>query len=469
VNALHNLTTRLSLRLRLTLWYVFLLAMTLLIFSGYIYWRFYQGVMKQVDISLQAIATQALVNIDLESAHGVPDFQNTEEMARMLSEAGETDIIVRLLSPQGKVWGGVGYYQHVPVMVPKHKGYASVSRDEHIWRIYNLPLKAPGGAIIGWLQTIQYLDSVSRTLESLREPFYWGIPLMLLLTAVSGFFLADRALRPIDRITRTARAISATDLSRRINHAGAKDEVGRLADTFDDMLDRLQAAFERERRFTDDAAHELRTPLTILKGRIGVTLRRPRAKDEYKHALQDLEQEVDRLIRLSTDLLFLSRLEQGRVYWRWEPVDLTALLQVVMEQIRPVAREKRLLLSEKIAPEIQVQGAEDHLIRLFLNLLDNAIKYTPENGEVRLEARREGKEVVVAVSDSGPGIPSHAVPHLFERFYRVAADRSRQTGGSGLGLAIAHEIVRQHHGRIEVQSREGKGTTFVVRLPCPEL
>ena len=463
---LKGIEEQLSLRLRLTLWYVLLLGLTMLMFSGYVYWRLQHSLMTQVDASLEMVATQALVNIDTGGEdNSMPSFQNTEEMAAIVDRLGETNLIVRLVSPTGKAWAGLGYYRNVPALVPKRPGYDSVSRGKHVWRVYSFPLEAPDGNAIGWLQTAQSLDSVYHALEGLREQLYWAIPLTLLLTGLGGFFLANRALRPIDRITRTAHSISATDLSRRIQYVGPRDEVGRLADTFDAMLDRLQAAFERERQFTDDAAHELRTPLTILKGRIGVALSRPRSKREYEGTLRDLEQEVDRLIRLGTDLLFLSRLDQVRLFWHWEKVDLSGLLQVIAEQVRPIAEGKGVELSESIDSGLYVTGDQDHLIRLFLNLLDNATKYTPKGGQVRLEALQDGRDIVVSVSDTGPGIPSEAIPHIFERFFRVDADRSRETGGAGLGLAIAYEIVRQHNGHIEVQSQVGEGTTFVVFLP----
>ena len=464
----HDVINRFSLRLRLTLWYVFLLAVTLLIFSGYIYWRFQASLINQVDVSLQAIATQALANVDIEGENGIPGFQNRDEVARMLGQQGETEIVVQLMSPQGEVWGGLGYYQALPKAIPTAGGYISLSDGEHVWRVYNVPLLSPDDRVIGWLQTAQSLDAVSRALEGLREQFYWAVPLVLLLAGFGGFFLAHRALRPIDQITRTAYSISATDLSQRIHYTGPRDEVGRLAETFDAMLDRLQASFERERRFTDDAAHELRTPLTILKGRIGVTLSRNRTREEYKDTLRDLEQEVDRLIRLSTDLLFLSRLDQGRLLWHWDKVDLSDLLRVVAEQVRPVAKEKNIRLVESIEPAIQIEGDQDQLIRLFLNLLDNAVKYTPPGGEVRIRAQRQNREAAISVSDTGPGIPADAIPHIFERFFRVDAHRSRETGGAGLGLAIAYEIVRQHGGHIDVQSKVGEGTTFVVLLPMEE-
>jgi heavy metal sensor kinase len=290
------------------------------------------------------------------------------------------------------------------------------------------------------------------------------------LAGLGGYFLASRALRPIDDITRTAQAISAGDLSQRLHYQGPPDEVGRLAHTFDSMLDRLQAAFVRERRFTGDAAHELRTPLTALKGRIGVTLSRSRQPAVYQETLRDMEGQVDRLIRLSSDLLFMARLDQGQMRPQLEQIELADFIGAVVDQVRALATAKNITIEEAIPAGLTLPGDMDLLIRLFLNLLDNAVKYTPENGRILTSAAGDSAFVEVAVQDSGPGIAAEHLPHLFDRFYRVESDRTRLTqngdqGGTGLGLAIAHEIARMHNGRLAVESELGVGTTFVVQLP----
>ncbi|MGH2620295.1 MAG: sensor histidine kinase, partial [Anaerolineales bacterium] len=315
------------------------------------------------------------------------------------------------------------------------------------------------------------LESVEQTLLLLRLQLLWGVPLALLLAGAGGYFLASRALRPIDRIARTAQAINSSDLSARIGHSGPADELGRLAATFDEMLDRLQSAFDRERRFTADAAHELRTPLTALKGRIGVTLSQPRQPAEYGDSLQEMERQVDRLIRLSSDLLFIARLDRGQLAQRRDPIALTELLAAVVGQLRPLAEAKSVSLTESDARDLTVQGDMDLLIRLFLNLVDNAIKFTPPRGRVSVEARRSGEQVTIAVRDSGPGIPAEHRAQLFERFFRVGSDRSRADGqgGAGLGLAIAHEIARAHGGTLAVESTVGEGTNFFVRLPLSRM
>jgi heavy metal sensor kinase len=303
-------------------------------------------------------------------------------------------------------------------------------------------------------------------LGKMRVQLLLVLPVILLLTGLGGIFLANRTLHPIDQITRTAAEIGAGDLSHRISYQGPQDEIGRLAQTFDNMLSRLEAAFKRERRFTGDAAHELRTPLTVLRGQLDVTLSKSRKKSDYKSTLQALGGQVDRLIRLSNALLFLSRSDQKQLSWEPEPINLADLLDPIVEQILPLANERNLTVRINIPPGLLVYGDADHLIRLFLNLLDNAVKYTPEEGNIVLDAEEVSSGVRIEVSNSGEGIPQEHIQHLFERFYRVDYDRSSVTGGTGLGLAIAREIVLLHGGQISVESDIGKGTTFIVILPA---
>ena len=256
------------------------------------------------------------------------------------------------------------------------------------------------------------------------------MPLLLLLAGSGGFFLAGRALRPIAAVTQTARQISASDLSQRLRYDGPADEVGRLAQTFNEMLDRLESAWMQERRFTADAAHELRHALAVLKGQIEVTRSRSRLADEYERTLDNLAIQVERLIRLSSDLLFLARLDQAhQPSQRWEQIDLSRLSASLADQIEPLLTSKRLLLTSDVAPGLLVDGESDLLIRLFLNLLQNAHKYTAEGGRLRLAAHREQEMVNVSVADTGSGISADALPHLFERFYRVHDDRSTATAG----------------------------------------
>lgn len=449
------------LRVRLTLWYILVMALTLLLLTNYVYMRVQRDMIAEVDNSLQVAASQA--SVILEDENGRLSFDYGEEVP-YVGQVGENGFAMRLISADGTVldeWGG---YEAVPSWASVSRGYVTLSGEKTNWRLYSQPIETEWGTIV-WLQVAQSLARVQQALDSLRTQLMLGVPLVMILAGLGGVFLAGRALRPINQITRTAQSISGSDLKQRINYQGAADEIGRLAKMFDEMLDRLNAAFGRERQFTADVAHELRTPLTVLKGQIGVTVSRARTGAEYERTLHDLEEQVDRLIRLTTDLLFLSRLEQGRLPWQPEAIEFSDLLAGIVEQVQPLAESKGLKLNKEIPNGLSLRGDPDHLIRLFLNLLDNAIRYTQPGGQIEVRAEGEDTGLYVSVSDTGPGIPPEHLPHLFDRFHRVEAARSRATGGAGLGLAIAYEITQWHGGRLEVRSVLGSGTTFTVHLP----
>jgi len=284
------------------------------------------------------------------------------------------------------------------------------------------------------------------------------VALILLLTV--------QVFRPLRHMAVKMRAISGGDLTQRIQHQGGENEIGELANTFDRMLEKLQASFEREKRFTADAAHELRTPLTALKGRIEVALTQPRTQEEYENTLKVLQSEVDRLVRLSEDLLFLTRLGQGRLLPQFETIDFTDLLGAIVDQMRPPANLKEIELIAEIPENIALMGDADCLIRVFLNLLDNAVKYTPPRGKIEIKTAVDSEHIRVDITDNtGPGITAEHLPYLFDRFYRAEQARSRDAGGSGLGLSIAYELAKSHNGTIEVSSEPSVGTTFRVTLP----
>ena len=459
--------SQIPLRWRLTLWYLLTLGVILLLFAAFLYWQLQRSLYDQVDATLQLAASQALINVDAEGDRIA--FQNIENPSNATQPQND-DLTFYLLATNGALVDQLGRDTVVFPQTSLQPGYVTISTNEDRWRIYTQAATADNAA--GWVQVLQNLDPIDETLENLLTQMMIGLPLALALAGVGGLFLASRALQPIARITHTAESISGSDLNRRIQYQGPADELGRLALTFDAMLDRLQAAFERERRFTGDAAHELRTPLAALKGRIGVTLSQPRPVPEYTATLQEMEGQVDRLIHLSNDLLFMARLDQGDRPLQLESIELHNFLGAVMDQVSPLAEAKQIEMNETIPDDLTVRGDIDLLIRLFLNLLDNAIKYTPEGGQVTVAAQLENKQVNIAIADTGPGIPAEHLSHLFERFYRVEGARARRgrgndQSGAGLGLAIAYEIVRTHGGQLAVESQLNQGTTFVVRLPKP--
>lgn len=450
----------LPLQYRLTLWYLLTLGVIMLLFAIFLYWQFRASLLKQLDASLQLVASQMLVT----DADGRLVFQDALGLSKPPTTA-EGSFAVFLTGEAGQVWDKAGTAVNAPLFWPPQAAPTTHLSGDDNWRVWSQPVRS--GSTTGWLQVTGDMDPVNDVLDSSLALMFVGGPLVLVLAGIGGFFIAGRALRPIDRMTRAAQTISASDLNRRMGYEGPADEVGRLAQTFDTMLDRLQTAFERERQFTSDAAHELRTPLAALKGHIGVTLSQQRQPQEYVDTLQEMEGQVDRLIRLSSDLLFMARLDQGQLARMLERIDVGAFLGAVVDQVRPLATAKSITLEETLLPGLTLHGDMDLLIRLFLNLLDNAVKYTPESGRICIATTQTETAIAITISDTGHGIRPEHLPHLFERFYRVEGSRGRNggQGGAGLGLAIAHEIARQHDGRLTVQSEVGQGTTFLTEIP----
>lgn len=456
---------RIPVRVRLTLWYVILFAVTFIVFSVYLLFRFQRSLRNTVDSSLQITVSNTIASFDME------DYTETNRLT--FNSAGQVQVrnpnfVMRLLSTQNEVWDSYGDTQNISFGSPVEAGYITQpeTENEEEWRVFSQPVVDSNGQTIAWVQAAQSLGPVNDAIEDLRAQLFLGIPLILIFAGFGGYFLANRALRPIQQITKTAQEITARDLSKRLAYRGAMDEVGSLARTFDKMLERLQSSFERERQFTSDAAHELRTPLTVLKGQIEVTLNRQRHPAEYEKNLQELAAQVERLIRLSNGLLFLSRSDQNQLPFHPTSINLSELLEVLMEQFQPLVLGKELKIDQDIPAGFCVFGDSDHLIRLFMNVLENAFKYTPVGGQITIRAVEGPTETQVVIHNTGPGIPQEHLHHLFERFYRVDADRSSQTGGSGLGLAIAREIVRRHEGEIGIQSKPDRGVTVTVHLPA---
>jgi len=288
-----------------------------------------------------------------------------------------------------------------------------------------------------------------------------GGGLLSLLAGFAGYFLAARALAPIDNITLAARRISTDDLSARLNLPDTGDEVSRLAATFDDMLVRIESGFQREHQFTADASHELRTPLAAMQAILSVMREGRRPVAEYRQALNDLAEETDRMRVLVGDLLRLARGENG-LKLQLESVDLPILLSDVADSLRPLAAAKNLELTCDLQAGLFTSGDTDQLIRLFVNLIDNAIKYT-EKGVITVSAERTEQNIRVSIADTGIGIPPQHLAHIFERFYRV--ETARSTGGAGLGLAIVQQIAHAHGGEITVESVPNAGTIFTIQLP----
>jgi heavy metal sensor kinase len=286
------------------------------------------------------------------------------------------------------------------------------------------------------------------------------------VAAGGGWFLARRALAPVDAIVDAAKQIEAEDLSRRIAAAETNDELGRLVTVLNDMLARLERSFTAVRHFSADAAHELRTPLTILKGEIEVALRSSPTAEEYRRVLASCLEEVDRLSALVEDLLFLARSDSGALSRPTTLVNLAEVLDEVAPALLALAEAAQVCFSTAPSPALWVRGTAPLLFRLLFNLGENAIKYTPAGGRVTVSLRPHEHRAVLEVADTGPGIPPEERARIFDRFYR--GDRARSRGGTGFGLAIVRSIVLLHDGQISVESRAGHGSCFRVAFPLAQ-
>lgn len=354
--------------------------------------------------------------------------------------------------------------------------YSTLTVEGEVLRIFSVPIWR-GEEIEGVIQVAHPLTEQQRLEDGLARTLQMLIPLALLVAGVGGAFLTDRALRPVKRITAEAGRIGAQDLSRRLEVTG-KDELSELASTFNGMIARLEAAFkqmeqayEQQRRFTADASHELRTPLTTIKANTSLALCGEPTPAEYREALQAADEAADSMNRIVQDLLLLARSDGGQLGLSMQPVSLQDLLGRAATLVRDA--ESAEIEIRPIDPELGVVGDSHHLVRLFVNLLENAVRHTPADGRVTLSADRDPKDatrVVIRVVDTGEGIPAQHLPHVCERFYRVDAARSHSSrGGTGLGLSICQSIVQAHSGSLNLASEVNRGTTVTVTLPMAEL
>lgn len=309
-------------------------------------------------------------------------------------------------------------------------------------------------------------EAVVGTLDRFRSYLLMFAPLLLLVAAGGGYWLSRRALSPVDALVHTARDIGGANLSSRLPRLDTGDELQRLSDTLNEMLDRIEGAFLRITEFTADASHELRTPISLIRTEAELALRRSRKEAAYKESLHHILLEAERTTTLIEQLLSLARADSGREALRLQAVDLSLTLRDVAESWQQVAGLRNLQFSASIdGPDSFVLGDDTLLRRLADILLDNAFKYTPSPGSVHLSLKQIGDSAVIAVEDSGVGIAAEDQSKIFERFYRVDKARSRAQGGAGLGLSIAQWIVLQHHGSITVESRPGSGAIFRAELP----
>jgi signal transduction histidine kinase len=307
--------------------------------------------------------------------------------------------------------------------------------------------------------------SVLKTLYGLAWTLAFGFPLFICLTAMGGYYLLGRALRPFDEIVRSAEQITEQNLSSRLPVPTTGDEVERLSLTLNRMIQRLEEAFQQATRFSGDASHELRTPLTIMRGEIEALISRGGLNADQSDQLGSVLEEIDHLTRIVEGLLLMSRLEAGESQSEMRVVNLGQLVALTAEQMVALAEEKALRVDQQLGKDTIVDGDEMRLKQVVVNLFDNAIKYTGNGGTISLRVWSDRKQAFFEMTDTGIGISAQAVPHVFERFYRSPQADVSRIEGTGLGLAMVGLIVEAHGGSVSVQSAEGRGSTFLVQLP----
>ena len=303
------------------------------------------------------------------------------------------------------------------------------------------------------------------TLAQVLTVLLIGLPVAVAVAVAGGFVLVRRALDPVERITRKAEDITQHNLSERLPVVESGDEIERLSVSLNHMISRLEEAIRGSKQFVADASHELRTPLTVMRGELEGLAQDGQLRGDTRETLGSVLEEVDRLGEIVESLFALSRLDAGEAPSEWLKFDLAELAATTAEQMSLLATDKNVSIAADSSSGVTVEGDRARLKQVVVNLLDNAIKYTPSGGQVRLSVRREHGHAVLEVADDGIGIPAEALPHVFKRFYRVDVSRSREQGGAGLGLAIVESICSAHGAEVEVLSSPGKGSTFRVRQP----
>lgn len=453
-----------SLAGRLTLWYAGVFSLCFLAVFGAFYMLMHNHFDRWTDAQLKEEVVEVNVAYDKDGPNGIVQQLKVEEA----SEGGR--FMGRLIDGEGRVtfetapgyWSGVGI-NHM-LVTRARSGLEDVEKLEldagHPVRV--IYSRFPDGSVVQiGLALLEHEIWMRRFARDLAKVAL----LALVLSVGAGSFMARRALSPICEMAQTAAAISGRSMGQRVPVSGCRDEVDQLARSFNAMLDRIDTLVEGVRNVTDNVAHDIRTPISGIRGMAEVTLRSQREPSAYRAALYQIIEQLDLLLSLSNTILDVAEAESGALSLRLETVALDNLVIDIVQTFEPVATAKGIDLEAKVSPGIRMEGDKGRLGQMLANLLDNAIKYTPHGGRIRLfvEPGPAPRGVAVTVTDTGTGICEKDLPHIFERYYR--GDKSRSEPGVGLGLPLVQGIVKAHGGHVTVESRPGKGSVFRVFLP----
>jgi heavy metal sensor kinase len=472
-----------SVRIRLTMWYTAAMAAILILLASVTYFIIRQNVGARADVQGVELANTFLSTVDAEMGDATKPNSLDEGVAAAISEHRFRDVVFAVFDTEGSLIGMSEWF-------PEDKRHSEWKRDAlvdplkstltasesvqslhfagHVYRVYIRHFSMAQQAAT--LVVLQSLFHQHEFLETLAGTFAVVIPITLLIAGIGGYLLARSSLSPVVAMSEQARCIGTENLDSRLSVRNADDELGHLALSFNELLDRLSTSFERQKRFVADASHELRTPVAILCGETEVALgKKGRTEQEYREALQILADESKRLKRIVEDLFTLARADAGQYPLSYADFYLDELAAECAKNVRTLAAAKQITLACEPGGEALISADEALLRRLVFNLLDNAIKYTPSGGSVSLRVEERGEVYHLSVADSGPGIPTNLQSRIFERFFRVDKARSRKEqdggGGAGLGLSIGAWIASAHKGSLDLTSSTSEGSTFTAILP----
>ena len=462
-----------SIRSRLTAWYVTLLAIILILFSVLLNYflakRLHESVDNSLTVSATVVATSATMRLGNSPLPGL------NQLFEQFMNQGNLNKFYRIYDGSGNV--GSRSKNISASQFPLSQGaYADALEGKNSYETFTVGGQQPirvitmpilfEGKLINLVQVGTSLEAVQETLRNLKIFLFTAVPSVLILAALFARFMARRALKPISRIIDTAREIGqGQELSKRIPVLKIKDELGQLALTFNEMMNRLENSFAQMRQFSSDASHELRTPLTVLKGQNELILNKQRKPEEYQEVISSNLEEINYMSKVLEDLFVLSKSDENQVNLDYKPVDLRALVEEVCKHAEILAEEKNIKIIIAFLEPIEIKGDEVRLRQMVWNVLQNGIKYTQQGGELKISLQNEGDFALLTIQDTGIGIPEEDLPLIFNRFYRVDKARTRDEGGSGLGLSICRQIAEAHKGKIEVESKLGVGTRFKICLP----
>src|SRR5713101_5457464 len=449
-------------RVRLTAWYFVVLAVILSLFGLIAYFAMRSSIHRTVDEELRTRLQGVRQLMERTARYGVEDLQRELREHSVLMEGA----LLQVSDQQGN-W----LYRSASLSRYEVPGLQAASTQPSTFVFRDVPLRVLSVEVNVGNQSylVQVADELGDFYDALHRfgtLLLVTIPVLLLCAAAGGYWMSRRALAPVDQITQTARSISVQNLSSRLVVPQTRDELQRLSETLNSMLERLEAAFKKIVQFTADASHELRTPVAVMRTRAELSLRKARSANEYRDTVAQNHADLERTSYLIEKLMLLARADSGAETLQLIPVNVTEIVREACDQGSALAEAKQVAFREQIPNHpVWIKGDPHALHRLFLILIDNAVKYTPANGRVEVSLQESDGSAVGEVRDTGIGIGAEDLPSIFERFYRVDKARSRESGGVGLGLSIDRWIAEAHAGTIEVQSSRGHGSVFQVRLP----